>query len=277
MREESDADIVVTRVVAPPAPSHLMLVYVEEANEGAGQAAGDLLLLSPFESAVPSRLEDARYWSVSFMPEAVAESGRADVYFYWLCNPLFFAFVATRGKPLKVPQDERLAWSATLSRLELEIHGHHSGFRQATKALLTLLLVDAARLALVTTAETLDISPLLARVFDVVEARFRETLSLSDVAAAVHLTPRSPHHASPAGYGPHRECLDHRTPDGRGAPLAATDRSLRCGRCCGERLRRPGLLHEAVQAATRRKPTTVPPAAQGRLNIVQEYPSSVSS
>lgn len=189
MSKESDADISVTRVVALPAPSHLMLVYVEEAKEGAGQAAGDLLLLSPFESAVPSRLEEARYWSVSFTPEAVAESGRADVYFYWLCNPLFFAFIATRGKPLKVPQDERLAWSAMLGRLERETHEHHSGFEQASKALLTLLLVDAARLASITTAETLDISPLLARVFDVVEARFRETLSLSDVAAAVHLTP----------------------------------------------------------------------------------------
>jgi hypothetical protein len=61
---------------------------------------------------------------VSFTPEAVAESGRADVYFYWLCNPLFFAFVATRGKPLKVPQDERPAWSATLGRLERETHEH---------------------------------------------------------------------------------------------------------------------------------------------------------
>ncbi len=188
MNREGDADIVVTRVAARPATSYLILVYVEGA-EGAGQAAGDLLLLSPFESAVPSRLEDARCWAVSFMPEVVAESRRADVYFYWLCNPLFFAFVATRGKPLKVPQAERPAWSAALGRLERETREQPSGFKQATKALLTLLLVDAARLAQITPAETLDISPLLARVFDVVEARFRETLSLSDIAAAVHLTP----------------------------------------------------------------------------------------
>ena len=150
---------------------------------------GDLLLLSPFEAALPSRLGYTRHWSVSFAPKAVAESERAGVYFYWLCNPLFFAFVATRGKSLQVPASERPAWSATLNRLELEAQEHLSGSKQATKALLTLLLVDAARLASVVAGETLDVSPLLARVFDVVEARFRETLSLSDVADALHLTP----------------------------------------------------------------------------------------
>lgn len=178
---EREADLVVTRRIAPPAPAHLTLVYVE--------GSGDLLLLSPFEAATPSRLEGALYRTVSFAPEVVAESGRAGVYFYWLCDPLFFAFVATRGTPLRYPQGERPAWSATLDRLEHETRHPRTGSGQAAKALLTLLLVDAARLASVAEAETLEVSPLLARVFDVVEARFQETLSLSDVAEAVHLSP----------------------------------------------------------------------------------------
>ena len=175
-----EADLVVTRQVIPPAPSHLTLIYVE--------GTGDLLLLSPFEAVTPSRLEGA-YRAVSFAPEAVAESGRAGVYFYWLCDPLFFAFVATRGTPLRVPQGERPAWSATLDRLEHETRHPRTGSGQAARALLTLLLVDAARLASVAETETLEVSPLLARVFDVVEARFRETLSLSSVAEAFHLSP----------------------------------------------------------------------------------------
>ena len=170
----------VTRRVAPPTPSHLTLVYVE--------GSGDLLLLSPFEAVTPSRLEGA-YRAVSFAPEAVAESGRAGVYFYWLCDPLFFAFVTTRGTPLWVPQKGRPAWSAMLDRLEHETRHPRTGSGQAARALLTLLLIDAARLASVAKTETLVVSPLLARVFDVVEARFRETLSLSSVAEAVHLSP----------------------------------------------------------------------------------------
>lgn len=189
MGKESDVDIVVTRSLMPLAPPHLRLVYVEEAKEGAGQAAGRLLLLSPFESSVPLRLEDALYWSVSFAPEAVVTGERGGIYFYWLCNPLFFAFVATRGAALRVPKDAHPTWVATLTRLEHEARERRAEWREAAKALLTLLLVDAARLASVAATETLDASPLLARVFDVVEARFRETLSLSDVADALHLTP----------------------------------------------------------------------------------------
>ncbi len=113
MREE-DEDIVVAQVAASPTPSHLALVYIEAANEGIDLLTGDLLLLSPFEAALPSRLGYTRHWSVSFAPKAVAESERAGVYFYWLCNPLFFAFVATRGKSLQVPASERPAWSVTL-------------------------------------------------------------------------------------------------------------------------------------------------------------------
>lgn len=191
-REASRSDIRVTRHLAPPAPhSHpprLALVYIEKTT-GPGAAAGDLLLLSPFEAVIPSGFGDALYWSVSFAPEAVATSERGGVYFYWLCNPLFFAFVATRGAPLKVPKDDQPAWAAHLGRLERETSLLRTGSAEAARALLTLLLVDAARLASVAASETLDVPPLLARVFDVVEARFREKLSLSDVASALHLTP----------------------------------------------------------------------------------------
>lgn len=189
VHEASGADIEVTRLSSGLlAPHHLTLVYVERVS-GNGTAAGDLMLLSPFEALMPARLEDALYWSVSFAPEAVVAGERGGVYFYWLCNPLFFAFVATRGMSLKVPKDARAAWTTTLTRLEQETRERRAEWREAAKALLTLLLVDAARLASVAAAETLDISPLLARVFDVIEARFQDVLSLSNVSDALHLTP----------------------------------------------------------------------------------------
>jgi hypothetical protein len=136
---QREIDIRVTRgTVASPASHphrpHLALLYVEKAT-GPTATAGDLRLLSPFEAVAPSGSGDALYWSVSFAPEVVVTSERGGVYFYWLCNPLFFAFVATRGTPLRVPQNEQPAWAAHLGRLERETSLPRTGSAEEARAL----------------------------------------------------------------------------------------------------------------------------------------------
>ncbi len=169
------------------------LVYVSEASSSSTVSTGDLYLVAPGERIEPENFADLGMYLVAFAAELlVPMNERSNVYFYWLCNPLFFAFMNPPGvhTPLHVPPAEQTSWKARLLRLEAEMRGKGLGYEDAAKALLSLLLVDAARLSTEQFGTSpLEVQPLLARAFDVIEARFREPLSLSDVAAALHLTP----------------------------------------------------------------------------------------
>jgi AraC-like DNA-binding protein len=81
-------------------------------------------------------------------------------------------------------------WLATITAIETELAERGPEYRQAALAHLTLLLVDVARLA-TDVVEDLRRSKetLLADVFDVIERRFTEPLSLRDVAGAIGMTP----------------------------------------------------------------------------------------
>ena len=89
-----------------------------------------------------------------------------------------------------MPPQERPSWSARLSTLDLELRERRDGYREAALAHLTLLLVDVARLAAEVVGDLrLNDEPLLADVFGFVEERYREPISLKDVARAVSLSP----------------------------------------------------------------------------------------
>ena len=89
-----------------------------------------------------------------------------------------------------MPPQERASWSARLSTLDLELRERRDGYREAALAHLTLLLVDVARLAAEVVGDLrLNDEPLLADVFGFVEERYREPISLKDVARAVSLSP----------------------------------------------------------------------------------------
>jgi len=89
-----------------------------------------------------------------------------------------------------VPPEKRPSWSARLSALHSELRERRDGYREATLAYLTLLLVDVSRLTSEVANELrLNDEPLLAEVFRFVEDRYRERVSLKDVARAVSLSP----------------------------------------------------------------------------------------
>jgi AraC family transcriptional regulator, transcriptional activator of pobA len=91
---------------------------------------------------------------------------------------------------LHVPPARQPVWTATIAAIETELAGRADGYRQAALAYLTLLLVDVARLATDVVADLRRSNEtLLADVFDVIEQRFTEPLSLRDVAKTIGMTP----------------------------------------------------------------------------------------
>ncbi len=167
------------------------LIYIREVATSGAVSEGDLYLAAPNERLEPRRFAQAAYDIVTFVPEPLVPiSERSHVLFYWLCNPLFLAFIQPQPEPLRVPPNDRPQWETSLTRLEAETKGTDLGSEEASRALLSLLLVDAARLSAERYGTApLAVQPLLARVFDVIEVKFREPLSLADVASTLHLTP----------------------------------------------------------------------------------------
>lgn len=140
-------------------------------------------------SSVSSSDEGA---GVFFDPDALGSDGRSP-WPSWQSHPLLFPFLHGRSGgllQLAVPPDRKSMWDSMIRSIEDELDGRRDGYRQAALAYLTLLLIDLARLAGDVVGDLRrNGEPLLAEVFDVIDRRIGEPLSLCDVADAVGLTP----------------------------------------------------------------------------------------
>lgn len=191
--------------IPPPHPhahDFLVLLYVET---GGGSAridghtwpltTGDAFVIAPGAVVAPDLdgpVAPPQAWAVSFPSDAV-DPGAPEPLVSWRTHPLLFPFArgrATGGQPLRVPPPERATWSRLLEELHGELRARRDGYPEAARALLTLLLVRLARLG-PDVADDLRLrnEPLLAGVFDVIEARYAEPISLRDVAGAVGMSP----------------------------------------------------------------------------------------
>lgn len=158
--------------------------------------AGDAYVVAPGEvvgvGADARGLRGAQGWAVFFPPEVLGPR-TPGAFLSWRAHPLLFPFVrdaAGGAQRLKVPSGDRSSWSERLSALELELRQRRDGYREAALAHLMLLLVEVGRVAADVVGELkLKDEPLLADVFGFIEERFRERVSLRDVARAVSLTP----------------------------------------------------------------------------------------
>nr|WP_221330298.1 AraC family transcriptional regulator [Actinoplanes sp. L3-i22] len=154
-------------------------------------ADGDLFVIAPgqvlsFPVTTADVVTDGR---AVFFPADVI---RAGAYPSWRAHPLLFPFArgADRAQRLRIPPAERAGWLDRLTALEAELRARRTGYAEAALAHLTLLLVTVARLTGDVAGDLRSADePLLAAVFDVIEQRFRDPISLSDVAAEVALTP----------------------------------------------------------------------------------------
>ncbi|GAA4867665.1 AraC family transcriptional regulator [Pseudonocardia benzenivorans] len=191
--------------VVPGAHAHdfLVLLFVEDGEDVLRVdghdwtlGAGDAFVIAP--GAVvgpPDGHSPARVWAVFFPADAV-DPGAAAPLASWHGHPLLAAFGSTafgghrRGgaQRLRVPDEDRPQWLAQLHELDAELRGRRDGYADAVRAHLTLLLVRLGRLR-PGPPDDPGVEPLLAAVLDVVENRFREPISLRDIAAAVGLTP----------------------------------------------------------------------------------------
>ncbi|MEJ2864633.1 AraC family transcriptional regulator [Actinomycetospora flava] len=158
-------------------------------------AAGDVLVLAPGAVVAPRAQHigpDSAAWMVYF-PADVVDPATTGSLVSWRSHPLLAPLVGhgrAGWQRFAVPPGEREGWLAQVRALDTELRERREGAAAAVRAHLTLLLVGLTRLEAAVADELRDRDePLLAAVFDVVERRFRESLSLRDVAVEVGLTP----------------------------------------------------------------------------------------
>jgi AraC-like DNA-binding protein len=184
--------------VGPHGHHDLQLLYFER---GGGRhrlgarswevRAGDLFLIPPGAVHDVGGLGDAAGWVVQFSADAMGADG--GVLLSWRANPLLSPFLPRHAGGAEVgrfavPEEDRPEWSRRFRLMETELRERRDGHREATRAYLTLALVEVARLAADVEGGLRD-EPLLAGVFAFIEARYAEPISLKDVAGAVSLTP----------------------------------------------------------------------------------------
>jgi AraC-like DNA-binding protein len=189
------------RVSGPHAHDFLVMLY---AHRAAGTLVldertwavtdGDLFVIAPGQVVSftgPHDTVAADGWVVWF-PADVIRPGTPGAYSSWRAHPLLFPFARgiDRAQRLRVPAEDRAAWVTRFRTLDAELRARRDGYHEATLAHLTLLLVATARLS-GDVGDQLRASdePLLGAVFDVIERRYPEPVSLADVAAELALTP----------------------------------------------------------------------------------------
>jgi AraC-like DNA-binding protein len=150
-------------------------------------AAGDVLLIAPGELYDLSQLSAPEGYMVVFELDALGFSG--DVLTQLPDELLLLSFVRPQGLELghiHLGAAQLEIWLDRLKAIEQELSATPLGFAEAARALLTLLLIEAARL---TAAQLERVSnpsrPLLRRAFRFIEDHFREPISLIEVARAV--------------------------------------------------------------------------------------------
>lgn len=156
-------------------------------------ADGDLFVIAPGQvvsSSDPFAEVTSDGWTVWF-PADVVRPGMPGAYSSWRTHPLLFPFAqgSNRAQRLPVPPVDRGSLMERFAALDAEIRTRRDGHQEAALAHLTLLLVTVARLT-TDLADHLRCAdePLLAAVFEAIEARYHQPISLADIAADLALT-----------------------------------------------------------------------------------------
>ncbi len=154
---------------------------------------GSLFFVAPGEPHDASGLDAVRGWMVEFAPELVglrAEVGpplRPTV----VAGPwLAFLRPACLPQRLDVPPSEWERWVRRFERLAEELRERREGYAEVAAAHLTVLLVDLARLGLPElSGANLRLEPVAARVLEEIERRYREPLTVAELAEALAVSP----------------------------------------------------------------------------------------
>jgi AraC-like DNA-binding protein len=157
--------------------------------------AGDLFVIAPGDvmgHVHATDLAGSHGWGVFFTADALGPDVPG-AHLAWRTHPLLFPFVrggAIGALRLRVPEPDRPEWAARIQALHDELAQRRDGYREAVLAHLVLLLVGISRLAADVVGDLREnLEPLLAEVFDIIEQRYPQPLSLRDVATAVNISP----------------------------------------------------------------------------------------
>jgi AraC-like DNA-binding protein len=190
--------------------------------------AGDLFAIPAGVAHDYGGIDPRHGTAVMFMPDAITTTPADRV-------PLagdarWAAFLSRRGDGdvhLSVPESERPWFRRLIRGLGKELDAQRLGFGAAARAQLSLLLVCASRLAEPEIAEGPPLDPVLRDLFDVIDQRFRDPLSLDQLATAVA---RSPRHLSRTVRemtgGTVIQLLDHRRMEEARRLLLETDEKV---------------------------------------------------
>lgn len=169
-----------------------VLVYVEHGDGVIGIDGRDVPLRDGALYGVPPgqvigagsvhAFTHSRVLAVAFTPDAIP--ALASISPLALDHHPLLALFAADGA--LVPTQDRPRWTGWLAELEEELaESDRIGTYDAVAAVLTRMLVASARLA-PTTATPPD--PLVARVFDEIEARYRTSVSAAEIARSLGYT-----------------------------------------------------------------------------------------
>lgn len=169
---------------------------------------GDLFVLAPGETHSAADLARVEGTLVLFCADALdpalseSAGGDADDVVALPGDLIVLSFLRlNRGRVahLRVPEAERPEWEGRLAALGRELREQRLGSVDAARALLRLLLIHSARIAQLTLSSLpgRDVEahcparhrPRLAALFRLIAERFREPLTLAEIASAVHLSP----------------------------------------------------------------------------------------
>ncbi|WP_231390455.1 AraC family transcriptional regulator [Nocardia sp. CNY236] len=162
-----------------------ILMYVSGSGAAYAVAAGHVI--DPARS-----LECSPVAAVAFDPTSLAGDKHA-LWPMWRAHPLLVPFRHRHPDgllPLRVPAARHGIWEAAIAAIEHELAVRQTAQQHAVLAHLTVLLVDLARMTSDIAVDPHDDGDqLLAAVFDEIDRRYTEPLSLRDIAEAVSLTP----------------------------------------------------------------------------------------
>ena len=159
------------------------------AQERLSAEASEVVLLPP-GSSVKVLAAKHPVWRVSFQLELLdtLASGLGDVYKGWHALGGLSSGVGSDLSHYHV--EDAALWSSTLTALSREVNTQDLGYCETSKAYLSLLAVQLARLARQELASTEAIeSPLVAKVMAHINSSYTESISLSQVAETFHHSP----------------------------------------------------------------------------------------
>lgn len=153
---------------------------------------GSLVITAPGEIHDTSRMCGVSRWGIDFTPDVFGTEA-AGWMFPRPSRPQWIALLRRSWDTphaIDVPAAQRADWCQRLQSIAHELAQRELGYREIVRGEVKTLLVRAGRLL---PRGPEPVSPLLSDVFDVIETRFADAVSLSDVARAVgrsaaHLT-----------------------------------------------------------------------------------------